>query len=66
MKTRIPETRRFTGTLHQAARQRHQGVPRQGGTDWVANTVTLIWGERDALLVDTFSATRKQKSWPTG
>ena len=21
---------------------------------WVANTVTLIWGERDALLVDTF------------
>src|SRR5258708_9294300 len=32
-----------------------QGVP--PGNDaltWVANTVTLIWGERDALLVDTF------------
>lgn len=32
-----------------------QGVPpgREHLT-WVANTVTLIWGERDALLVDTF------------
>jgi len=32
-----------------------QGVP-PGKEDlaWVTNTVTLIYGERDALLVDTF------------
>jgi len=32
-----------------------QGVPSgKEALTWVANTVTLIWGERDALLVDTF------------
>ena len=32
-----------------------QGVPPSNeALTWVANTVTLIWGERDALLVDTF------------
>ena len=32
-----------------------QGVPPgKEALTWVANTVTLIWGERDALLVDTF------------
>ena len=44
-----------------------QGVP--PGNDaltWVANTVTLIWGERDALLVDTFLGDAQTKSWPTG
>ena len=32
-----------------------QGIPR-GKEDlaWVTNTVTLIYGERDAVLVDTF------------
>ena len=44
----------------------HQGFIRQRGSatqgvppgkealNWVANTATLIWGERDAVLVDTF------------
>src|ERR1700752_1804009 len=32
-----------------------QGVPAgKEALTWVANTVTLIWGECDALLVDTF------------
>lgn len=32
-----------------------QGVPPgKEELSWVANTVTLFWGERDALLVDTF------------
>jgi glyoxylase-like metal-dependent hydrolase (beta-lactamase superfamily II) len=32
-----------------------QGVPPgKEALTWVANTVTLVWGERDALLVDTF------------
>lgn len=40
--------------------ERREGVTRdlpEGGDDlrWVANSATLIWGERDAVLVDTFT-----------
>jgi glyoxylase-like metal-dependent hydrolase (beta-lactamase superfamily II) len=32
-----------------------QGIPPgREKLDWVANTATLIWGERDAALIDTF------------
>src|SRR6267142_459133 len=49
-----------TPTLHWELLIRRRNSATQGvppGNDaltWVANTVTLIWGERDALLVDTF------------
>ena len=47
-------------TLHWELFIRQRGSATQGvppgkeALAWVANTVTLIWGERDALLVDTF------------
>src|SRR6202171_6398883 len=47
-------------TLHWELFIRQRGSATQGvppgkeALTWVANTVTLIWGERDALLVDTF------------
>ena len=47
-------------TLHWELFIRQRGSAAQGvppgkeALTWVANTVTLIWGERDALLVDTF------------
>src|SRR5258708_13045405 len=47
-------------TLHWELFIRRRGSATQGvppgkeALTWVANTVTLIWGERDALLVDTF------------
>jgi hypothetical protein len=47
-------------TLHLELFIRRRGSATQGvppgkeALTWVANTVTLIWGERDALLVDTF------------
>jgi glyoxylase-like metal-dependent hydrolase (beta-lactamase superfamily II) len=39
-----------------------QGVP-PGKEDltWVTNTVTLIYGERDAILVDTFLSEQHSK-----
>jgi glyoxylase-like metal-dependent hydrolase (beta-lactamase superfamily II) len=46
--------------LHWALFIRQRGSATQGvppgkeALNWVANTATLIWGERDALLVDTF------------
>ena len=44
-----------------------QGVPSgKEALTWVANTVTLIWGERDALLVDTFlgdAQTKELADW---
>ncbi|MCP2266338.1 MBL fold metallo-hydrolase [Promicromonospora thailandica] len=44
--------------------ERREGVTRdlpEGGGDlrWVANSATLIWGERDAVLVDTFTTTEQ-------
>ena len=34
---------------------------------WVTNTVTLIYGERDAVLVDTFLSEQHSKEvWQTG
>ena len=33
---------------------------------WVANTATLIYGERDALLVDTFFSETQTENSPTG
>jgi hypothetical protein len=50
-------------TLHWELFIRRRGSATQGvppgkeALTWVANTVTLIWGERDALLVDTFLGT---------
>jgi glyoxylase-like metal-dependent hydrolase (beta-lactamase superfamily II) len=47
-------------TLHWELFIRRRGSATQGvppgkeALTWVANTVTLIWGKRDALLVDTF------------
>jgi glyoxylase-like metal-dependent hydrolase (beta-lactamase superfamily II) len=34
---------------------------RQGRFAWVTNTVTLIYGERDAVLVDTFLSVQHSK-----
>ena len=46
----------------QEARWRHTGrSPRQGTLAWVTNTVALIYGERDALLVDTFLSVQHSK-----
>jgi len=44
-----------------------QGLP-PGKEDlaWVTNTVTLIYGERDAILVDTFLSVQHSKSWSLG
>ena len=33
---------------------------------WVANSATLIYGKRDAVLVDTFLTLDHAVSWPTG
>jgi hypothetical protein len=33
---------------------------------WVANSVTLISGQRDAVLVDTFLTRRKRRHWWIG
>lgn len=43
-------------------REFHQGLP--PGTEtlaWVTNTVTLIHGERDAVLVDTFLSEKQSE-----
>jgi glyoxylase-like metal-dependent hydrolase (beta-lactamase superfamily II) len=54
-------------TLVKRRRSATQGIP--PGTEalqWVANTVTLIYGERDAVLVDTFLSaeqTRELVDW---
>jgi len=46
----------------QEARWRHTGrSARQGTLAWVTNTVALIYGERDALLVDTFLSVQHSK-----
>jgi hypothetical protein len=41
-----------------------QGLP-PGKEDlaWVTNTVTLIYGERDAVLSDTFCRNSIRRSW---
>ncbi|MFF1879752.1 MBL fold metallo-hydrolase [Leifsonia sp. NPDC058230] len=46
--------------------ERREGVTRdlpEGDADlrWVANTSTLIWGERDAVLVDTFTTAEQNE-----
>jgi hypothetical protein len=33
---------------------------------WVPNTVTLISGEKDAVLVECFSPSTPPSSWPIG
>src|ERR1700724_1205740 len=39
-----------------------QGLPAgKEGLAWVTNTVTLIYGERDAILVDTFLSVQHSK-----
>ena len=54
-------------TLAKKRRSATQGIP--PGTEalqWVANTVTLIYGDRDAVLVDTFLSaeqTRELADW---
>ena len=54
-------------TLAKKRRSATQGIP--PGTEalqWVANTVTLIYGDRDAVLVDTFLSaeqTRELVDW---
>jgi glyoxylase-like metal-dependent hydrolase (beta-lactamase superfamily II) len=53
----------MSNELHYEVRtERREGVTRdlpEGDADlrWVANSSTLIWGERDAVLVDTFTTT---------
>jgi len=32
---------------------------------WVANSATLIYGERDAVLVDSFLTVDQSSAWPT-
>ena len=54
-------------TLAKKRRSATQGIP--AGTEalqWVSNTVTLIYGQRDAVLVDTFLSaeqTRELGDW---
>ena len=40
--------------------------PGRDDLKWVANTTTLVCGERDALLVDTFLSDEQTRSLPTG
>src|ERR1700735_827910 len=56
--TELAPNAQFSYAVHTAVRQ---GVTRDlphGPEDlqWVANSVTLVYGERDAVLVDTFTS----------
>jgi glyoxylase-like metal-dependent hydrolase (beta-lactamase superfamily II) len=50
------------GASHQEARQLHPGNPcGKEHLAWVTNTVTLIHGGRDAVLVDTFLSAQQSR-----